>query len=450
MDWLQSALIETTDYRYASEPNAFCNSIAPDWIDKALHATGTATVRRRRMPAEQVIWLVLGMALLRDKPIPEVVKYLDLALPKPDGDRAIASSSITQARKRLGEAPLAWLFEHTAEQWAHDSARQHAWRGLSLYAVDGTTLRVADSDENREHFGLANGGHRGDSGYPLVRMNALVAIRSHLLAAANFGPYNKSEKYYAEALWERIPNHSLTIVDKNYQAAKILLGIEEDGRDRHYLIRAKKNSKWEVAQSFGRFDKLVEIKVSGHARRQDDMLPKTYYARAISYRHPKSKERQWLLTSMTDADKYPSAEIVALYHERWEIELAYGEVKTQLLDRKETIRSQTVAGVRQEIWGILITFNLIRLEMERIAAEADVPPNRVSFSAAMHHIRVEWEFCAIGTPGTIPKKLRRIREQVMQFVLPERRSERSYPRAVKVKMSNYPKKRRKSKTGRLK
>ena len=54
-------------------------SIDTAWIEEALEATGTATLRRRRLPAEQVIWLVLGMALYRNRPIDEVVAKLDLA-----------------------------------------------------------------------------------------------------------------------------------------------------------------------------------------------------------------------------------------------------------------------------------------------------------------------------------------------------------------------------------
>ncbi len=445
MDWLEAALVETTGYPYSDDPASFCKSIDPAWIEQALELTGTVTVRRRRLPAEQVIWLVLGMALLRDRAIKEVVKSLDLALPKANGDSSVASSAISQARKRVGEAPLAWLFERTASHWAHQSAAAHRWRDLAVYAVDGTTLRVADSDENREHFGLVDGGDRGESGYPVVRLSCLIAARSHLLAAADFGPYGQSEKHYAESLWKHIPDHSLTILDRIYQAAAIQLGIERGGQNRHWLMRARKGSKWTVLRSFGRFDKLVEITVTRQARVKAPSLPRTFTARALSYKHSKSKERQWLLTSLTEADKYPAKEVVAMYHERWESELAYKEIKSHLLERQETIRSKTVQGVRQELWGILITFNLIRLEMERIAEEASVEPIRVSFTASMHFIRVEWEYCAIASPGTIPAKLKRMRRKIQDFILPPRRSERSYPRAVKVKMSNYKRKRRKPK-----
>src|SRR5512138_586995 len=130
----------------------FRASIDPEWIEEALEATGTATVRRRRLPAEQVIWLVLGMGIYRNKPITEIVAELDLALPGRRGPRT-ASGSVSQARDRLGDEAIRWLFERCAESWAHASARRHAWRGLAVYGVDGTTIRLPDSDANREHFG---------------------------------------------------------------------------------------------------------------------------------------------------------------------------------------------------------------------------------------------------------------------------------------------------------
>jgi hypothetical protein len=90
----------------------FRSSLDPEWIEEALEATGTATVRRRRLPAEQVVWLVLGMGIYRNKPITEIVAERDLALPGRRGPRA-ASSSVTQARSRLGDEPIRWLFELT-------------------------------------------------------------------------------------------------------------------------------------------------------------------------------------------------------------------------------------------------------------------------------------------------------------------------------------------------
>ncbi len=442
MSFLGSALEELADQPSPASLDRLQASLDPRWIEEALEATGTATLRKRRLPAHQVVWLVLGMGLVRDKPIAELVAHLDLALPGRDGSLVVAPSSVAQARQRLGPEPMKWLFNKCAAAWAHESARADAWRGLALYAIDGTTLRVADSETNRAHFGLASGGNRGDGGYPLVRLAALMAVRSHVLARAEFGPYATSELALSQELWDYVPGHSLTILDRNFLSANVLVGLHDAAQERHWLTRAKSNTKWKELRSFGPNEKEVELTVSATARKQHPDLPRTFIARAIRYRHPRSKGDQWLLTSLLDRTKYPALELVKIYHERWEIEIGYDEIKTHMLQREETIRSRTPEGVKQEIWGILLTFNLIRREMESIAEEAGVAPTRISFVAAMRWIRDEWAWCIVASPGSIPAKIQRMREKVRRFVLPPRRSERVYPRAVKIKMSNYPRKRR--------
>jgi hypothetical protein len=416
----------------------FVASLDPDWIEEALAATGTATIRRRRLPAEQVVWLVIGMCLFRDLSMRELVATLDLALPGSRGIR-VAPSSIVQARDRLGDEPLRWLFERTASTWAHASARTHAWRGLAVYGADGTTLRVPDSDENRAHFGGQDTRWDSTSGYPLVRMVTLMALRSHILAGAQFGPYGTDERVYAENLWPLIPDDSLTIVDRNFLAARTLIGLERGGANRHWLTRSRANTVYKRVKRFAAGDELVELNVSSEALRKDASLPKTWQMRAIRYRRRGFKP-QTLLTSLIDPKRHPAAEIVALYHERWELELGYNEVKRVMLAREESTRSKSPRGVAQELWGLGIAYNLVRFEAERVAAEAGVPPTRISFVAALNFIESALRTWGTESAGRIPERLVRLREDLTHFVLPERR-ERTYPRAVKIKMSSYPRKR---------
>lgn len=414
-------------------------SLNPEWVEQALEATGTATLRKRRLPAEQVIWLVLGMALYRQLPIDELVERLDLVLPG-TGKARVAKSAVAQARARLGDEPMKWLFERCSSKWGHESARRHDWRGLALYGVDGTTVRLPDSQENRDHFGSQQGRNETMSGYPLARVVTLMALRSHILVAANFGPYD-DERNYARELWPQVPDDALLIVDRNFLAANILLPVAAEGRNRHWLTRAKSTTRWTVVKKLGKGDELVEIETSSEARKQNSDLPRVWPMRAIQYRRPGFRP-QTLLTSLLDANAFPADELQALYHERWEIELGYDEVKTDMLEREETIRSKKPKGVMQELWAIGLAYNLIRLEMERIAKEVDLPPSRISFVASLRFIRDEWMWAAVSqTPGTLPRKLQRLREQILHFVLPPRRSERTFPRAVKLKMSNYDRKR---------
>ena len=417
----------------------FRTSIDPAWIEEALLSTGTATVRRRRLPAEQVIWLVLGMAMMRNTPIAEIVRRLDLVLPDADGSRTVASSAVAQARARLGAEPLAWLFHRTADEWATQGAVRR-WRDLALVAADGTTLRVADSDENRKHFGSQSAGvGRGTSGYPLVRLVTVMAVRTHVLLGASFGPYTNGECSYAQGLLDMLPERSLMLIDRGYLQADVLVPLVERGH--HWLTRAKSNTKYRVIRRLGPGDELIEMAVSSEARRKDPSLPATFQARAIRYQR-KGFTPKTLLTSLVDHERYPADELRLLYHERWEIELAYGEIKTDLLERMETIRSKSPEMVAQELWGLLLAYNLVRLEMMRIADDLHVEPTRISFVAAVRYIVQEWYWNAdTPTPGAIPKRLATMRDNVRVFVLPPRRTERLFPRAVKIKMSNYARKR---------
>lgn len=416
----------------------FVASLDPEWIEEALAATGTATIRKRRLPAEQVVWLVVGMCIFRDLSMRDLVATLDLALPGSRGIR-VAPSSIVQARERLGDEPLRWLFERTASTWAHASARAHAWRGLAVYGADGTTVRVPDSVDNRAHFGGQDTRWESTSGYPLVRMVTLMALRSHILAGAQFGPYGTDERVYAEKLWPLIPDQSLTIVDRNFLAARTLIGLERGGANRQWLTRSRANTVYKRVKRYAPGDELVEVNVSSEARQQDRSLPMTWQMRAIRYRRRGFKP-QTLLTSLLDPKKYPATEIVALYHERWEIELGYNEVKRVMLAREESTRSKSPRGVAQELWGLGIAYNLVRYEAERVAEEAGVPPTRISFVAALNFIETALRTWGTESAGRLPERLRKLREDLSHFILPERR-ERSYPRAVKIKMSNYPRKR---------
>ena len=446
---LEESLAEALAYTAQITPQAFpklTDHLEAEWIEEALLATGSATLRRRRMPAEQTIWLLLGMALLRDLPITAVARQLDVALPASDGSRTVASSALSQARSRLGPDPMEWLFLRSAEEWAHRQADADRWRGLALYGVDGTTLRVPDSPENRAHFGGQDSGrHDGgrderQSGYPLMKLVVVMALRSHVISAAVFGPYATDERTYATSLWQTVPDRSLVLVDRNHLQASVLVPLMTIGTNRHWLTRAKSSTKFTSIRRLGPGDELVEFKVRDEARRKNLSLPTRFDARAIKYQR-KGYRPQLLLTSLVDPELYPAAEIRALYHERWEIELGFGEIKTDMLERLETIRSKSPSAVAQEMWGLLIAYNLVRLEMARVAAELGVPPIRISFVAALREFALEWHLAANGlSPGAIPKHVATLPDRLRHFVIPPRRGERAYPRAVKIKMSNYERK----------
>jgi hypothetical protein len=432
---------ELTTIGLTAETGSYENltrALDPQWVQTVLEATGTATVRRRKLPAEHAVWTVIGMALFRDRPIQAVVHHLDLVLPSSKTSAVpgiMTGSAVVQARDRLGAAPMAHLFELTATHWARTSAEKHRWHGLAVYGIDGTTLRVADTPENERSFGRPGSG-RGTSGYPQLRLVGLMVLRSHLLAGLALGGWTEGEITLAESLWEKIPDHSLTILDRGFLSYAPLHRLHAAGTARHWLIRAKANLKWRTVRKLGPKDSLVQITLPRQLRRHNPDLPETLLARAIRYQRCGFRP-QTLLTSLLDPTAYPATEIATLYHERWELELGFDEIKTHTLEREEALRSRAPERVRQEVWGLAIAYNLVRLHMELVALHAGISPVRVSFRGTLLELRDLWMAAWTISPGTLPRALERLHQHLALLVLPPRRPRR-YPRAVKIKMSNYP------------
>ena len=418
----------------------FPSELDLDVIRRALEATGTATIRRRKLPAESVVWIVVGMGLFRDRSIQDIVRHLNLVLPDAKGPKGrVSGAAIVQARDRLGAEPLAALFGDTADNWTRASAHEHRWRGLAVYGIDGTTLRIPDTEANDAAFGRP-GASRGRAAYPQVRVVATMVLRSHLLAAVEFGPVASSELKLAAKLLPQIPDDSVTLIDRGFVSYKFFHDLQAGGKNRHWLTRAKAKLKLPVFKRLGHGDQLVELPINRNLHRLHPELPKTLQVRAIRYQR-RGFRPQTLLTSLLDPNLYPAAEMADLYHERWELEIGFDEIKTHTLEREETLRSHAPERVRQELWGLAISYNLVRLEMEKAALHLGLPPSRIGYRASLLMIRNFWLAAWQLETGNLPRRLEILHDDVALNVLPPRR-DRRYPRAVKIKMSNYPLKRK--------
>lgn len=431
---LASSLVALGDGRLPATFEGLRTHLPLDWIESCLEKKGVATFRRRKLPVENVVWLIVGMALFRDRPIPEIVRRLDLVLPGDDGQkREVAESAITPARDRLGEEPLQRLFGVTGERWTMESAERYRWRDLMLLGIDATTLRVADSAENRRTFE-----NHCESNYPMIRLAMLMALRSRVALDCSFAGCRTGEASLAKELLASIPENSLTILDRYFYNFTIWDTIHsKDHPTRHWLVRTRDEirGQWRVIERFGPGDELVEISVNAATLSKHPQLPSTLRLRVIRYRRAGFKTRT-LMTSLLDPKRYPARELAELYHERWELELAYDEIKTQTLERRETIRSQSPDRVRQEIWGLMIAYNLVRREMEGMASKLDLPANRISFQTTLMMMRDLFCWAEVASPGKLPLMIAEMRLKLETFVLPPRRNRR-YPRVRKMRLAKY-------------
>lgn len=432
MGWLREALDELDGLGPKGGLERFAASLDPAWIEQALETTGTASVRRRKLGAEQAVWVVLGMAMYADRSIKAVVDHLGLAL---GSAGSVVSSAVTKARYRLGAKPLQWLFEKVAATWSATPGLG-GYKGLALYGADGTHLRVDDSDANFEHFGKPGGrGGAGDAGYPQLRLVALLNLSNRLLAGVRCGPFSKSEHELVSDLWKLISDNSLTILDRGFVSFRAFHELVHAGTSRHFMIRLKSNAVYEELEVLSDGTMLAVLHPPDDVRKENPAAgPITI--RIISYRH-EGGEPSRLAVTLLDHVVYPAKELVGLYHERWELEICFDELKTHMLERNECLRSKKPEGVYQELWGILLIYNLVRREMLLAAEARSIPARRISFRSSLLWIRDFWTSAWMISPGNIPRALADLRTGFDDLVLPERRSQRRYPRHVKIKMSQY-------------
>lgn len=428
-------LSQALERLHAFTPEQFsglADVLSPELIAQCLEETGTVTLRRRRLSMDMMVWCVVGMALYRHIPMSQIVNQLDILLP---GNRPfVAPSAVVQARQRLGDEAIRQVFEQTQALW-HDSLPQSHWCGLRLLGVDGVVWRTPDSPDNQTAFARTANAD-GESIYPQVRMVCQMELTSHLLTAAAFDSVAISEMVLAEQLIAQTPDHTLTLFDKGFYALGLLHQWQTTGHERHWLLPLKKGTQYRVVARHRQGDEVVELTTSPQARKKWPTLPVTFMARLLT-KQIKGKPVS-ILTSLLDAKRFPAGEIIDLYGHRWEIELGYREMKQYLLQNRLTLRSKTPILVRQELWAVLLAYNVVRFQMAQMAYSLkNVEPNELSFSQSMAYIVKELSVMPAVSPGRIPEVIRHLQEMAFAFVLPHRR-ERNYPRAVKRRPQRYP------------
>ena len=148
------------------------------------------------------------------------------------------------------------------------------FKGLMLFAMDGTTLRTHDNVEVRAHFGAQNYSSGAIASYPQVRGVTLTALSTHIVHSAAFGPYGTNEMLYAKQLIDGVPSDSLTVFDRGFLSAEILCALTSSGNERHFVIPAKSNTRWEVIKGVEDGDDFtVRMRVSPQARAKCTELP---------------------------------------------------------------------------------------------------------------------------------------------------------------------------------
>jgi hypothetical protein len=365
----------------------------------------------------------------------EVIETLDLVLPDGKGG-FISKSAITQARQKLGEDPLKELFYISSSGWNSNASSSISWNGLSLYALDGSTFKTPDTTLNRSIFEAQKFASGKLSSYPQVRCVALMSLPSRIITDVSFGNYNINEMIYAKNVIEKIPDQSLTVLDKGFYSHGLLINLSQQGKNRHFIIPVKKNSVYKKIR--GTIDdQIVEIDVSKPAKKNFDGLPEKWTARMIRVKKPRGNF-MFLLTSLIDK-KYKAIEIESQYVQRWQIETGFMDIKSRMVDGTIIIRSMSPDTVRQEIWAILIAYNMIRHETVKAARISAASPRDIGFKRTLHFVQDDLFYQIAKTRSSRDElTLQSRRRRQLGKILNKRCPGRVCPRVIKARPRKFP------------
>jgi hypothetical protein len=333
-----------------------------------------------------VVYYVIALALYMQSSYREVLRCLlegILWLRDPSARvRVAGKSGISQARTRLGWEPLRQLHDELVQPIAVRGTCGAWYRGWRLVSLDGSTLEVADEKVNEEAFGRP-GASRGASAYPQIRFVSLVENGTHVLFGSQMDSYRTGEITLAKTVLPRLGKGMLCLADRNFFGFALWQQAQGTGAD--LLWRMKKNMRLACESRLADGSYLSHVYPC-----ERDWRHKTHgiAVRVIDYRLEGIEGAEpiyRLATTILNPNQAPASELAALYHERWEIETAFDELKTHLRGARIVLRSKAPDLVRQEFYGLLMAHFAIRGLMHEAALKANEDPDRLSF---LHAVRV--------------------------------------------------------------
>jgi len=158
-------------------------------------------------------------------PHSEVARHLNICADDFANDVLLANNALSQAPQRLGEQPVEWSFRQCAQVWGHERYPSDTRHGQQVFAVDGALFRTQDNSEFRDHFGSGNTRTNRQTLNPMRRLVALMNVRAHMVVNAAISPYRKGEIPLARDFIQSLPAHCVTLLDKCFFSADLLLGI---------------------------------------------------------------------------------------------------------------------------------------------------------------------------------------------------------------------------------
>lgn len=435
------------------------SSVLQPLIDETLVEQGKEKYRQGTiLTPTLLVWLVLALTLRRDLNYHKVLNWMVsgfrwLRSLLPAQSLIVEDGAISHARVRLGVEVFRALFYKLTAAFRPVAPDFH---GLVSVAFDGTTGTMPDTAGNAEKFHKPSS-RSGKAAFPQMRMVTLMILSVRLMLDVAHAPYKgkgTGERSLVRQLLKRVVRPGLLfLLDAGLYSFDIVWEIDQAGQK--FMVKAPRNLKLKPIQrlSDGSFLTRLTHKVedpdapptkSGRKRWKKVSL----IVRAIRIEIPGFRPFT-LITDILD-ETITARELALHYHKRWDIEIAYDEIKTHQCatlrgQSPTTFRSKRPDLVEQELYAMLIMYNLIRLLIRQAAEGHGKDPCSISFLDSLQHLIDAAPIMTVGEPAQ-ESPFEYLLAVIADCEIDRPRRPRVSPRVVKVKMSKFKRKREKHKS----
>lgn len=417
---------------------ALAGAIPPATIQAVAQAHRRSGQRRRKLPLELLLLVSILMNLYTEEALERVLGKVvhGLRLLGSDPQAVLPGKSARcQARYRLGARPVVDLFHRVCRPLATPATPGAFLFGLRVLGLDGTTEDVPDTPANVRAFGRHHSG-RGASAFPQVQGVYLVECGTHAAIDAGFWPCHTSERIGGLRLLRSVGVGMLLLWDRGFHSFE--MAARTRAREAHFLGRVPSQVTLVPHTRLPDGSFWAWLRPSDRRQRKTGVRLRV---RVIVYTltapaRPGSGTPHRLVTSLLDPQAYPALELVVAYHERWEVELTIDEIDTHQRLGRQPVRSRKPVGVIAELYGLLIAHYAVRTVLHDAACQAGLDPDRLSFVRAVSLIRDAVADFQLVVPDQHPALYARLLADVARTLLPPR-ANRTNPRVVKRKMSNF-------------
>jgi hypothetical protein len=360
-------------------------------VNEVLDAHGRNTQRLRSFPAVVGVYYTVALSLYPEAAYEEVFAAIAQGLAWAARAREpvrISKVSISNARAKIGWAPLHELMRRCCLPMAQPALHPESfYKELRMVAIDGSNFELPDTADNVTAFGRP-GSRTGVAGYPQAQCAVLMECGTHAIIGANLGPYRASEWEVCHPLLEYLKPGMLCLADRGFSGFEYWADASATGAQ--LLWRCPANRILPPLSELSDGSYLSSITPSGVSKAQAQARAIT--VRVIEYALPglsDGQPRYRLLTTLLDPKDAPALELAALYHQRWQVEEVFDELKTHLLKSRRVLRSKTAELVRQEFYGWVLAHYAVRWLLHEGATRHRIPHPDLSFASHVQLLRRE-------------------------------------------------------------